>query len=263
MTTRELQTAIVRCIKPFLIRPATPTVPVIIWRDQGNPQPNNSQYITLKLITKSIKTGDDDIVNPPQLNKLSLDIETVTGNSIAGSIDGTPITPVVFTTNHADTMILLKNELLKSASINNITIDTTDSLSMQIESIADTDILLTAFTITGGATQPVITITELNNSASFQVRGFRQAVLSINGYGNGTTDDLTRLENAIQLPSFQSLLKQYNISIVNNPSITDLTGLVATDFEERCNMDINFYYTISATDNTGYIDNVTWTGTYE
>ncbi len=68
-------------------------------------------------------------------------------------------------------------------------------------------------------------------------------VLSINGYGLGTDDDLLRLQNAFESPEFRETLQQLNISRTGPPAnITNIGDIVETAFEERSNLTVSFYF---------------------
>ena len=107
--------------------------------------------------------GDSDKLPEKSIVVMTFDASLVASNSIAGDVDGTPITPVVWNATHDGTIADLLTELLLASGIgaavasdvgavgynNTVTITSTN---------IDTILTLASFVVTLGASQPTITL---------------------------------------------------------------------------------------------------------
>lgn len=76
---------------------------------------------------------------------------------------------------------------------------------------------------------------------SYTLSGFRRFIFSVQSFGIGAMQDLQRLQGSIDLPESQEFLRDKGIGIGVEPSVTDLTGIVQTEFEERAIIEIEIY----------------------
>jgi hypothetical protein len=107
--------------------------------------------------------GDSDKLPTKDVVTLTFDSQLVTSNSIAGTVDGTAITPVVFNASHNQTVTDLITELLLAAGIGTAVasdvgaVGYNNTITCTATNI-DTVLTLANFVVTLGASQPTITI---------------------------------------------------------------------------------------------------------
>jgi len=195
---QDIEDALFDVVRKHIDRPSTPGQPLLIWDKSNNPE-LDPPYAKLNLITKSIQNGNYTFKNPPQEVLLQFDNDVLTGQTINGDIDGNAITPVPFTTSMDDTLRALSKELLTNPNIDNIEFMFSQR-KLFIQMVKQKDLLFANFVVTGPVVLPIITITEINGFCDFASLGQREMVLSINGYGLETDDDLLRLQNAFEPP---------------------------------------------------------------
>lgn len=136
--------------------PISDIVNVVITRET-KPATRSSFGIAL-VIGDSGKLREKDIVY------LDTDAQLVTSNVINGKVNGVAITPVNFTTDNDTTMGLLATELQSKAAIATAVASDRDTSGYDnritcTAAVKDTELSLTEFVVTGGASQPTITIT--------------------------------------------------------------------------------------------------------
>lgn len=117
-----------------------------------------SAFGTLLIIGDSAVLPDKDII------LLDISAQFVTSNSIAGTIQGVAITPVPFNTDSDTTMADLATEIASAASIATAVASDFGTVGYDnrltcTAAVADTQVTLANFVVTGGASQPTITIT--------------------------------------------------------------------------------------------------------
>lgn len=92
-----------------------------------------------------------------QQRKLTFSGNLVTGNSIAGTVDGVALSATPFNTSNAQTLTDLATALQATAGIATAVSDGTNQITITAAN-AGIPVLLTGFVVTGGASQPTITI---------------------------------------------------------------------------------------------------------
>lgn len=107
--------------------------------------------------------GDSDKLPTKDVVVLTFDSQLVASNSIAGNVDGTAITPVVFNTDHDTTVADLITELLLAAGIGAAVASDVGAVGYDntvtcTATNIDTVLTLDSFVVTLGASQPTITI---------------------------------------------------------------------------------------------------------
>ncbi len=133
-------------------------VDITITRDT-RPATRSSFGIVL-LIGDSGKLRDKDIVY------LDFDAQLVTSNVINGKINGVAITQVNFTTDNDTTMGLLATEIQSNADVGTAVASDNgavgyDNRITATAALVDTELSFTDWVVTGGASQPNITVTRL------------------------------------------------------------------------------------------------------
>jgi len=93
---------------------------------------------------------------------LTFNADFVTGNVINGSFDAEAIAPVSFTTNHTTTLQKLAEEIQKRAEIFKATVTGARQITCIGAENGDT-ITVVGPTVTGGATQPVATVSTVTS----------------------------------------------------------------------------------------------------
>jgi hypothetical protein len=86
--------------------------------------------------------------------------DLITGNTIAGDLNGTPIS-VPFNTNHATTMADLESAVEAVAGVLSATVGGTGNRTLTIVANADTELTIGTFTVTGGASQATAVTTKV------------------------------------------------------------------------------------------------------
>jgi len=249
---------------------------------------------------RSLEDNLYDLYNPliqdKSVQEMVLDIDLVTGNKINGKIDGAEIAEIDFTTDHATTMGLLAAELETFSSIDTATVnDKTITITARTQGY---DFTLADFIVTGGATQPDITITETrtekdtiwsnqdgeqptppymtmniisgprnvgdddfidsDGNGNFEQRGLRQITLSLQAYGEKSFELLSRVQTLVQLPEIVQKFKAVKYSVSNLPPIVNISNLVEVNWESRHQMDILMYIPSTIEAPTTYIETVTY-----
>jgi uncharacterized phage protein gp47/JayE len=97
-----------------------------------------------------------------QRSELDWDSDMVTGNSVALTINGNPMagSPVAFVSTHADTMEAVATVIAAETLVVRATYDVTNN-KIDVVGATKTDLTLTAV-ITGGASQPTVTFSEIS-----------------------------------------------------------------------------------------------------
>jgi hypothetical protein len=95
---------------------------------------------------------------------LTWDIDFVADNKINGKINGVSISEVVFTTDQATTLNLLRDAIALNPDVDSATV--TDFREITIVTVADKKIVLSDFVVIDGTAQPVATIVETVAGAS-------------------------------------------------------------------------------------------------
>lgn len=108
--------------------------------------------------------GDSGVLRDKDIVYLDTDAQLVTSNVISGKVNGVAITPVNFTTDNDTTMGLLATELQSKAAIGTAAASDRDASGYDnritcTAAVKDTELSLTEFVVTGGASQANITIT--------------------------------------------------------------------------------------------------------
>jgi hypothetical protein len=141
--------------------------------------------------------------------KAVFDSDFVALNSIAITINGTVVTPIVFSTNQATTMALIKSTVESEITDSSVTIETTKdtdnrTLFFQVEGKSVNSI---SIVVTLGASQPIASITKsttqtvfagdliTGNSVTYTINGVQGTAVPFNTNHATTMDDLkTQIE---------------------------------------------------------------------
>jgi hypothetical protein len=114
--------------------------------------------------------------------------------------------------------------------------------------------------------------TNLANPAGEEIEltvvGNRNVVVTIECFGGDpTTDTATALASKImtgvRLPSINTLLKAGGISPHGTPSILFVPAILGAKFESRAVLEHEFYFVDNISENAGYINTVSGTGTID
>jgi len=216
--------------------PADPAYVHVHYSDQDAPQ-RRPPYATIKLITGPNRVGHDDFRQRDYIQTLTLDADLIAGNVFSGDVDGVGIEPVTFAVSHDDTMFEVVRAFLGFDFVQVML--TTDP--RQVLLVSRKPIALTAFAVTGGASQAGIAIVEVQDTDGFELLGLRQITASINVYGEDAQAAIGRLHGALELPEFLDELRAAELGIANSPAVDNLTAIVETSFEDRFHMDVIFY----------------------
>ncbi len=107
-------------------------------------------------------TPDDPVfvrtVGKKQVQTIVFSGNLITGNSVAGVVNGTNLTATAFDTDNATTLTDLATKIAAQPHINSATSD--GSHTITVTSDQDQTVTLSGFTVTGGASQATSTITE-------------------------------------------------------------------------------------------------------
>jgi hypothetical protein len=87
-----------------------------------------------------------------------------------------------------------------------------------------------------------------------RILGQRQATLTIGAYGTGAIDLLMRIHRSVFRDSSRTSLVQDGISVQSILSVSNLTGMLDTEPEERGQMDLLFAFADDYDDNTSFIE---------
>ena len=91
---------------------------------------------------------------------------------------------------------------------------------------------------------------------NYTITGHRQFNISIQSFGIGATQDLTRLLGAIELPESLDQLRSKGISISNVPNVQNITTRLQSKFQERAIIEISIYVCHSIVSNVSQIRTV-------
>lgn len=132
---------------------------------------NEISTSTTTTVNDSTVTLDADLVTDNLINVslngtilgtvtsvLDFDIDFVALNSILATVNGTPLTPVVFNTDQATTMSDLATELLNGSNVLSATVTDTRQITVVFSTTGNNTVDSVITTL--GATQPVCTISE-------------------------------------------------------------------------------------------------------
>jgi hypothetical protein len=98
--------------------------------------------------------------------------------------------------------------------------------------------------------------------ASRAMRGDRRLPVSVQIFGAGAMDYARAASNALSKETIRDDLRSTGIAPVDNGTITDLTELLETDFEDRAGLEVVFVFADEYTDTVPLVEHVTATGTY-
>jgi hypothetical protein len=167
----------------------------------------------------------------------------VTGNVISISLNGIPLTPITFTTNSLTTLGLIQSALAAQPGIYQVDLSGTNSLTITI--VPELSLLTNVdyFLVTGGASQPFVTIFNspfiFGATASVQPQGGRELIM----LPEGRRDK----ESYIMFTSTEI----YDLTTQNPDQITVLkgpfTGIVfetmrVDDWQNNSNFNITNHY---------------------
>jgi hypothetical protein len=253
MNLSDLQDRIGYVVGKYLLRPASANA--IRWANQEGPQPS-VPFISLNILNR-IRVGRDDSVQSNQNQKISFDAEIVAGQQIEGDIDGNPITPIPFSVDFENTLILLRKEIIKFDNIDSamVLIDSNDLYYVSVDSSKAQSVVFN-LSVTGG-TPPNVSVTELIAPNIYELRGTRQLNVSFNSFGSGTLDDLYRFADAYDSDELLNYLHQVNLSLLSiPPTVTDISDVFGPERQERGLLEMTFYAPIRNVFDPGQIDTV-------
>lgn len=128
---------------------------------------NDTDVTVDDLTPHSIKCliGVETGFNLGQISTLVFSGNLVTGNSIAITIDGNPIaaSPVAFSISNAVTLAAIASALQAEALVARATSDATDTIEIQGSTASS---LVIAAVVTGGASQPAATFSEISSAGT-------------------------------------------------------------------------------------------------
>lgn len=90
----------------------------------------------------------------------------------------------------------------------------------------------------------------------FAVAGLRQLTLSVNAFGEGAMEMMSRLQTALSKDSVADTLAAYDIAVTDVGAVQNLTTLLENRYETRAQMDIRFYVSENENDSVTFIDSV-------
>jgi len=95
-----------------------------------------------------------------QVQKLTFDGDLVASNKINGKIDTDAITEIDFTTDHVTTMGLIATAIQANANVTSATVGGTGNREITVTSVANTEIVLSGWVVTAGASQANIAVSQ-------------------------------------------------------------------------------------------------------
>ncbi len=98
--------------------------------------------------------------------------------------------------------------------------------------------------------------------ASRAMRGDRILTASVQIFGAGAMDYARQASNALNKITIRDALATAGIAPVDNGTVTDLTALLETEFEDRAGLEVEFVFADEYTDSVPLVEHVTATGTY-
>lgn len=93
-------------------------------------------------------------------------------------------------------------------------------------------------------------------SGSFEVAGLRRMTLSVQAFGEGALERMSRLQTALSKESVLESLDKSGVAIVEVAGVQNLTGLLDNRFETRAQMDVGFYAAENESDSTDFVESV-------
>lgn len=174
-------------------------------------------------------------------SQVALSAILITGNVVNITINGIALTPITFTTNATVTMALIKAAIEAQPNIQQVDIST-DLLTITIVPLAPNLSELTVFTVTGGVTQPSVTI---SNSPTII-----PATASVQPLGKDVKLVPEGRRDAAEF-KFYTSTEIYGVTTQNPDQVTVLkapfTGIVyevinINDWQNNSNFDITNHY---------------------
>jgi len=167
----------------------------------------------------------------PSIFKLTVSADFVTSNSVAGTIDGVAITPVVFSVDHSTTMTALAAEIAGETTVDTATV--TAAREITITSFDSVGNAFTAFLVTLGASQPTISFSQTQYADTvLSAVASLEAAETINNdwYGLAAYDHSEATINLIAAYT-QSRTKLYFASSSDAGILTTSTTDIASDLK--------------------------------
>lgn len=234
-------------------------------------------------------------IHPNEINFVG---DFVASNVINLKVNGSAITPVTYTTSHANTMLLLAAAIAAKTSLISSAIVGT-SRQIIIKGLNDIDIDITDIIVTSGATQttgvftksvPVFFLGDNANRPDSPCISIRlisdvEKTSFRKGSINNTTGEVVTFFSRIceysfvaygptcwyllsKLTSYEGSYEQYKetmrasvgLSVLRYSTITDISGMNGTYYEERAQVNISFTYGEEKTEVVGIIEDSEITG---
>lgn len=240
------------------LNPATDQARVI-WEELNAPQPDPT-YIGMKFISGPNKIATDDLRFDKRYT-ITFDADFVTGNLIDLKVNNISMTQVPFNTDQATTMQDLIDQIKTDFSFI-VHVKLTGRKLTFIHRIDNTAVTITNVVVTGGATQPVGTV---SSDEYFNLAGLRTTTLSVSIYGRESMQFMVNLQNSLERPAVIDAFREVQLAVANHPDIMDIAALQETLFEARKVMDIIFNLgsneDISVPSETSVIEDVNINGT--
>lgn len=133
--------------------------------------------------------GQDYVVNLPRTNS-SVNVfsaDLITGNTINATVDGSPITPVVWATSHLATMNAIAAAIAAKPGIASAIVGGANNRTITVTADNGEDVVITGFLVTGGASQATVTTTNAELGAFFGVSMFVYNKMNNWNIGNDPT----------------------------------------------------------------------------
>jgi len=99
--------------------------------------------------------------------------------------------------------------------------------------------------------------------ASRAMRGDRIITTSIQVFGAGAMDYIRAASNALNKEATKDALSAAGVAPVDIGTLTDLTELLETEFEDRAGLEVEFVFADEYTDTVPLVEHVTAVGTYD
>lgn len=105
------------------------------------------------------------------------------------------------------------------------------------------------------------TPTEITNNYDYKDGEYQyyknvSITLSINAYGGNAIHILQQIDNSLILPETREYFRSAHLTQYDSSDVEDLTVLLNSNFENRANLDVQFYCTRTITSSVGWIENV-------
>lgn len=249
---------------------------------------NQSQLRTV------LKSWLDGVVGVSHVSTIDFSADFITGNVIAGSINGTAFSTVQFDTNHALTLKKLAFSMQLIGHIRSARV--TGARQITVTAYKTNLSLVAAITVTGGASQSVMTQTTTTAAASvpvfranqkseqytdqctfnilseivYGVDGYRNAdpstnlsllvgsriaTIGLSFIGEKALEKAARVHSELYSERAKNFFAGYNLAVFGRLSIVDLTELMETDFQERADFDFRVRYFDTQEEDLGSIEN--------